>query len=84
MHACLSRSLLLVALLGLSGGASAAGLSRAGAAKVSFTGKGTVGFSMVGTTDQLELKDDGKVLTFQVPLDTLKTGIDLRDRHMKE
>jgi polyisoprenoid-binding protein YceI len=79
-----SRAVLVGALLGLAGMANGAALNRQGDAKVSFTGKGTVGFSMVGTTDKLDLKDDGKDITFVVPLETLSTGIELRDRHMKE
>ena len=78
------RPLLALVLLTLGSAAAAQGLTRAGPAKVSFTGKGPAGFKMVGTTEQLHLADDGKSLTFTVPLDTLKTGIDLRDRHMRE
>src|SRR5262249_34866580 len=70
--------------LGAPRGASAAGLTRQGGAEVAFTGKGPAGFKMVGTTDKLSLRDDGQQLTFTVPLDAFDTGIELRDRHMKE
>jgi polyisoprenoid-binding protein YceI len=78
------RPLLVLALLAVGGVAAAQGLSRAGPAKVSFTGKGPAGFKLVGTTEELKLADDGKSFTLTVPLDTLRTGIDLRDRHMRE
>lgn len=58
--------------------------STAGSAKVSFSGKGPAGFKLVGTTEELVLEDKGEQLLAKVPLDTLKTGIDLRDRHMRE
>lgn len=62
----------------------AAPWARVTEAKVTFSGKGTGGFKLVGTTDQLAVKDAGGELTFTVPLKTVKTGIELRDRHMNE
>jgi polyisoprenoid-binding protein YceI len=61
-----------------------AGVERTGAATALFNGKGPGGFKLEGKTDELTLKDDGKTVTFTVPLANLKTGIDLRDRHMRE
>jgi polyisoprenoid-binding protein YceI len=78
----------IVLSLGLSLGApsvaSAAGFTLQGATKVSFTGKGPAGFKLVGTTEKLSLQDDGQSITFTVSLDSLDTGIELRNRHMKE
>lgn len=73
-----SLALLLCATL-----AQAGQLKLSGPADVAFEGK-AVGVKLVGKTQDLALKDDGKTLTFVVKLDTLKTGIDLRDRHMRE
>lgn len=58
--------------------------TRVDEAKVTFAARGTAGFKLAGTTDQLSVRDDGANLTFTVPLKTVKTGIDLRDRHMNE
>lgn len=74
---------MLVATL-LAAPVFAAPLQRAGEAKVSFIGKGPAGFKLVGTTSQLELKDDEKSVTVTVPLATVTTGNSLRDRHMRE
>jgi polyisoprenoid-binding protein YceI len=79
-----TRSLLVVGLVALAGLAQAASYTATGTPQVKFTGKGPAGFTLVGTTDKMELKDDGQQLTFDVPLDTVKTGIELRDRHMRE
>jgi len=49
-----------------------------------FVAKGPAGVSIVGESAQLRVSDDGQQLTFVAPLAPLKTGIDLRDKHMKE
>jgi polyisoprenoid-binding protein YceI len=72
---------LLVGLLGLP---AVAGVERVGEAETRFTGKSNVGVALGGKTSELSLTDDGKTVTFRVPLDTLQTGIDLRDQHMRE
>ena len=72
---------LLVCLLALA--ASAAGVERTGDASASFTGK-AVGVKLEGKTSELKLQDDGQVLRVIVPLAGLKTGMDLRDKHMRE
>lgn len=53
-------------------------------AAVQFTGVGAGGFKMVGKTATLTLEQDDKTLTLIVPLAEVKTGIALRDRHMRE
>jgi polyisoprenoid-binding protein YceI len=84
----MSRNFLpLLLCLGLLTGVSNvanAKLYRAGKAVVQFNAKGPAGMNIVGTTYDLELKDDGRTVTITVPLKDLKTGIDLRDRHLHE
>lgn len=68
-----------------------AGLARAdkgafqvtGEPDVAFKGK-AVGMKIEGRTKDLTCKDDGQRLVFEVNLDSLKTGIELRDKHMTE
>ncbi len=52
--------------------------------QAAFTATGTGGLKMQGTTNEVELLDDGKTLLFTVQLANLTTGIGLRDRHMRE
>ena len=56
----------------------------AAGASVSFTAIGPAGMKIVGTTSDLAVKDDGSKIAVAVPLANLKTGIDLRDKHMRE
>ena len=51
---------------------------------VAFTAKGTGGLTIVGTTSELSIRDDGKTLFITVPLGRLTTGLALRDRHLRE
>lgn len=60
-----------------------AGWTQKGTAEVAFSGKGPGGFKLEGKTSSLTVKDDGKTLTLVVPLKDLKTGIEMRDNHMK-
>lgn len=53
-------------------------------ASVSFTAVGPAGMKIVGNTSELAVADDAKKITIAVPLAGIKTGIDLRDRHMRE
>jgi polyisoprenoid-binding protein YceI len=52
--------------------------------EVSFLATGPAGFKINGQTSSLEVKVDGEMVLLQVPLDTVDTGIELRNRHMKE
>jgi hypothetical protein len=61
-----------------------AALSAPSAVGVKFVASGPGGVSIVGETDQLRVNDDGHFVAIACPLDTLHTGIGLRDRHMKE
>jgi len=61
-----------------------AALSKTGGSRVEFRAKGPVGMTILGRTSDLQVDDNAKTLVVKVPLDNLKTGIGLRDRHMKE
>lgn len=65
--------------------AAYAGISVTGKPKVSFFAEGSPGFlDIEGTTNTLTATDDGTTLTFTVPMDSVKTGIDTRDEHMNK
>ena len=55
-----------------------------GAPDVSFTAAGPAGFKIVGKSSDLSVSDSQAAVTVSVPLSGLVTGIELRDRHMKE
>lgn len=59
-------------------------LTKTGSSRVEFRAKGPVGMTIIGRTRDLEVSDSRKTLVVKVPLRNLKTGIGLRDRHMKE
>lgn len=79
----LRTPLFFVAALLAASVAQAGPFQLAGPAQVEFRGK-AVGMKLVGTTQDLSCTDDGTRLVFDVKLDTLKTGIELRDKHMTE
>lgn len=53
-------------------------------AQVSFTGSGPAGLKIEGSSTSLSLRAEGDDLIFAVPLASFHTGIDVRDRHMRE
>lgn len=56
-----------------------------GKPKVSFFAVGSPGFlDIEGVTSAMTATDDGTRLTFTVPMESVKTGIDFRDSHMNE
>ena len=60
-------------------------LSEKPGASVSFTAIGPAGMQIVGTTSELRVEEDAQGnITITVPLGRLTTGIDLRDKHMRE
>lgn len=61
-----------------------AGWSKVGEGSAAFKGVGPAGFKIEGKTKSVDVKDDGKALTVTVSLKDLETGIELRDRHMRE
>ena len=79
----IGRAIALAAVLVLAVPAHAK-LAKVGKSTVVFAAKGTGGMTIVGTTPELMIRDDGKTLRVTVPLANLTTGIALRDRHMRE
>jgi polyisoprenoid-binding protein YceI len=72
----------LLALVALPYSADAQ-LTRSGSPEVSFTATGTLGFSMVGKTSELNVSDSAQAITVAVDTTALSTGIGVRDTHMK-
>lgn len=64
--------------------AADAALSRSGDASIEFVAVGPAGMKIKGTTHDLGVVDQGADVTVKVPLGGLKTGISLRDNHMRE
>jgi len=82
----ISRSWYLAALstaLLIASAASAAWTVH-GKRSASFKAVGPGGLSIVGTGSDVAVKDKGDAISISVGLNSLKTGIDLRDNHMKE
>ena len=73
------------AMIGLIAAAPAtAALSTSGDARIVFKAAGPAGLSFEGKGHDVKLKEDGNAVVVSVKLDGLATGIELRDRHMKE
>jgi polyisoprenoid-binding protein YceI len=64
--------------------AADAKLASAGSSSVTFAAAGPAGMRIVGATNDLSVSDDSQNVTVTVPLANLKTGIDLRDHHMRD
>jgi polyisoprenoid-binding protein YceI len=81
----MTRSLLpYVAAAVLIATTASGAAKKVGPSQATFTGKGPAGFKLEGKTTELELDDDGTNVTIKVPLAKLDTGIELRNRHMRE
>lgn len=72
-----------VAALTLATTAGAA-LGRASNAAVTFVATGPGGLKIEGKTSDLSVNEENGKVHFVVPIGRLDTGIDLRNRHMKE
>lgn len=59
-------------------------MARAGGAAVTFLAVGPGGMKIEGKSNDIKLSEDGDILVITVPLSALDTGIELRDRHMKD
>ena len=64
--------------------ASAGGLEVKGTPTVKFTAVGPGGLKIDGTGDELKVKEEDGKLVFKASLKNLKTGIGLRDKHLKK
>jgi polyisoprenoid-binding protein YceI len=73
-----------VLAVGAAAGDASAKLAKAGDATVSFTATGPGGLKIVGTTGDLVVADDGQTVSITVPLRSLDTKIELRNKHMRE
>ena len=78
VHASLGAFLVVLA------GPADAKLERDGSAKVTFHAKGPAGMEIEGTTTGLSVSDDGTTVVIKVPMASLQTGLELRDRHMRD
>lgn len=74
---------LLLASLSLVTAAHAS-LSAIGTSEVGFLAVGPAGLKIEGESSQLTAKESGGILTLTAPLTSLKTGISLRDNHLKD
>ena len=63
---------------------ASAAFSRNGDSSVVFKATGPAGLSFEGKSNAINVKDNGASLIVTVKLDAFATGIELRDRHMKE
>jgi polyisoprenoid-binding protein YceI len=72
----------IVAIAGISLSA-AASLSSIGNADVQFLALGPAGMKINGTSSDLSAAESDGKLTLSAPLTNLKTGIGLRDKHLK-
>ena len=72
-----------VALLLASAPAMAA-FQVSGKPKVNFFAVGTGAPDIEGVSDKLSIADDGTTLTFTVPMESVETGMTLRDHHMHQ
>ncbi|AKT36109.1 YceI family protein [Chondromyces crocatus] len=59
-------------------------LASTGAATVEFKAVGPAGLSIVGKSDEVRVSDTADSVTIVIPLAKLDTGIELRNKHMKE
>jgi polyisoprenoid-binding protein YceI len=77
-------SFLALAVVCILPAVAGAALSRSGTPNVQFTAIGVAGLKIVGTTHELDLREDGGNVVVSVPLANLDTGIGLRNQHMRE
>jgi|SRR5437660_1790233 len=59
-------------------------LSRSGESSVTVLAHGPAGLRIEGKSPQVSFEEDDAVFTFKVPIAPIETGIDLRDRHLRE
>lgn len=72
----------LASLFALS--AQAIAYQKTGSAEVKFIAKGPAGLEIVGKGSELNVKESGDTVTVVVPLGKIDTGIELRNKHMRE
>lgn len=77
------KQALFLATCGLAAPA-AADWVRQGAAEVQFEAKTNIGIQITGKTQELALEEKEGSVQLTVPLNSVKTGMDMRDSHMRE
>lgn len=71
--------------LALASSVAGAAFSGRSDGSAQFTAAGPAGMSIVGSTHDVKVEEDGQgTVVVTVQLTTLTTGIDLRDKHMRE
>lgn len=63
---------------------AAAKLQKTGSSEAGFKAAGPAGLSIEGRTSDVAVADDGTTVTITVTLSSIKTGLDLRDKHTRE
>jgi polyisoprenoid-binding protein YceI len=63
---------------------ASAKLAKAGGGNAGFKAGGPAGMNIEGSTSEVGVGDDGSSVTITVGMNSLSTGISLRDKHMKE
>lgn len=85
LHAPRILSTALLAISLMFPALAEAGMKIEGKPKVTFFASGSPGFmSIEGVSSAMTLSDDGTKLSFTVPMQTVSSGIALRDQHMNE
>src|SRR5215468_10656354 len=59
-------------------------VSRSSETSVTVLARGPAGLRIEGKSANLSFEEDASTLTFRVPVQPIETGIDLRDRHLRE
>lgn len=79
----LAGILVATSFIALAAGYADAKLGPASGGKVEFTAKGPGGLNIVGKSSNVAVNDDGSAIVVSVPIEPISTGIDLRDKHMR-
>ncbi len=69
---------------GLTSSMAFAGWTGQGEQSATFLATGPAGFKIEGQVKKVDIKDDGKNITFAINMNELDTGIGLRNKHMLE
>jgi len=77
-------SISLVAAALLFGGTAAAGWTHLGERSIAFKAVGPGGLGIEGKGNDVSLKEQGDSIVVTVGLGSVKTGIEMRDKHMHE
>lgn len=84
IHPRRSFAIIIPIVLVAFGAVAEAKLARAGDAQVSFSATGPAGMSILGNTSELAVAETGQDVVVTVPLGSLDTKIELRNKHMRD